>query len=142
MELSCPVPYPRREPRPSLPRYRRCAGGLAAFFASTVINYIDRQTLSLLAPYLKLEYHWTNTDYANIVIAFRVAYSIGFAMSAAALAAKKSSLFRTSDSSFSSLKAEGGDARGSPPPRPQRYTTSISSIRGENARRVCELPGG
>jgi len=46
-------------------------------FASTVINYIDRQTLSLLAPYLKLEYHWTNTDYANIVVAFRVAYSIG-----------------------------------------------------------------
>ena len=46
-------------------------------FASTVINYIDRQTLSLLAPYLKLEYHWTNSDYANIAIAFRVAYSIG-----------------------------------------------------------------
>ena len=46
-------------------------------FASTVINYIDRQTLSLLAPYLKLEYHWTNTDYANIVIGFRVAYSLG-----------------------------------------------------------------
>jgi MFS transporter, ACS family, hexuronate transporter len=46
-------------------------------FASTVINYIDRQTLSLLAPYLKLEYHWSNSDYANIAIAFRVAYSIG-----------------------------------------------------------------
>ncbi len=46
-------------------------------FASTVINYLDRQTLSLLAPYLKLEYHWSNTDYANLVIAFRVAYSIG-----------------------------------------------------------------
>jgi MFS transporter, ACS family, hexuronate transporter len=50
-------------------------GGL--LFASTVINYLDRQTLSLLAPYLKLEYHWTNTDYANIAIAFRVAYTIG-----------------------------------------------------------------
>lgn len=50
-------------------------GGI--LFASTIINYIDRQTLSLLAPYLKLEYHWTNTDYANIVIGFRVAYSIG-----------------------------------------------------------------
>jgi len=50
-------------------------GGL--LFASTVINYIDRQTLSLLAPYLKLQYHWTNSDYANIAIAFRVAYSIG-----------------------------------------------------------------
>jgi ACS family hexuronate transporter-like MFS transporter len=50
-------------------------GGI--LFASTVINYIDRQTLSILAPYLKQEYHWTNTDYANIAIAFRIAYSIG-----------------------------------------------------------------
>src|SRR5213075_1928935 len=43
-------------------------------FASTVINYVDRQTLSVLAPYLKLQYRWTNSDYANIVIAFRAAY--------------------------------------------------------------------
>lgn len=49
----------------------------AILFASTVINYIDRQTISVLAPYLQREYHWTNTDYANIVIAFRLAYSIG-----------------------------------------------------------------
>src|SRR5438094_10088492 len=49
----------------------------AALFASTIINYLDRQTLSLLAPFLKIQYHWSNTDYANIVIAFRVAYSIG-----------------------------------------------------------------
>jgi MFS transporter, ACS family, aldohexuronate transporter len=46
-------------------------------FASTVINYIDRQTLSLLAPFLKVDFHWTNTDYANILICFRVAYAIG-----------------------------------------------------------------
>jgi ACS family hexuronate transporter-like MFS transporter len=46
-------------------------------FASTIINYVDRQTLSLLAPYLKLQYHWTNSDYASLVIAFRIAYSIG-----------------------------------------------------------------
>jgi MFS transporter, ACS family, aldohexuronate transporter len=49
----------------------------AVLFASTIINYLDRQTLSLLAPFLKIEYHWTNTDYAYIVIAFRVAYAIG-----------------------------------------------------------------
>jgi len=49
----------------------------AILFASTIINYIDRQSLSLLAPYLKRDYHWTNTDYASLVIAFRVAYSIG-----------------------------------------------------------------
>src|SRR5438270_6982508 len=49
----------------------------AVLFASTIINYLDRQTLSLLAPYLKTEYHWSNTDYAYIVIAFRAAYTIG-----------------------------------------------------------------
>lgn len=58
-----------------IPSLRWWIGGL--LFASTVINYIDRQTLSLLAPYLKIEYHWTNSDYANLAIAFRVAYTIG-----------------------------------------------------------------
>ncbi|HUG52112.1 MAG TPA: MFS transporter, partial [Vicinamibacteria bacterium] len=50
-------------------------GGL--LFLSTVINYIDRQTLSVLAPYLKIEYQWTNTDFAWVLISFRVAYSVG-----------------------------------------------------------------
>ena len=50
-------------------------GGM--LFASTVINYIDRQTLSALAPFLKEQYNWTNEDYALIVISFRVAYAIG-----------------------------------------------------------------
>ena len=49
----------------------------SVLFLSTIINYLDRQTLSLLAPFLKVQYHWTNTDYAYIVIAFRVAYAIG-----------------------------------------------------------------
>ena len=59
----------------SIPSLRWWIAGI--LFASTVINYIDRQTLSLLAPYLKLQYHWTNSDYANLVIGFRIAYSIG-----------------------------------------------------------------
>src|ERR1700758_3430294 len=58
-----------------IPSLRWWIGGL--LFASTVINYIDRQTLSLLAPYLKVQYHWTNSDYANLAIAFRAAYTIG-----------------------------------------------------------------
>lgn len=45
-------------------------------FASTVINYIDRQTLSVLAPSLKNQYHWTNSDFATILIAFRGAYTV------------------------------------------------------------------
>lgn len=62
----------RARPIPSL---RWWIGGI--LFASTVINYIDRQTLSLLAPFLKTQYQWTNSDYATIVIGFRVAYSLG-----------------------------------------------------------------
>src|SRR5262245_59765623 len=65
------TPLPAR----TIPSIRWWIVGL--LFASTVINYIDRQTLSVLAPYLKIQFRWTNTDYANIVIAFRVAYSIG-----------------------------------------------------------------
>jgi ACS family hexuronate transporter-like MFS transporter len=53
-------------------------GGL--LFASTVINYIDRQTLSVLAPQLKLSYRWSNQDFALIVIAFRIAYMLGQAV--------------------------------------------------------------
>ena len=62
-------------PPRSIPSLRWWIGGI--LFASTVINYIDRQTLSILAPYLKQDYHWSNVDYANIAIAFRLAYTIG-----------------------------------------------------------------
>ena len=49
----------------------------ALLFLSTVINYIDRQTLSVLGPTLKDQYGWTNADFALIVISFRVAYTLG-----------------------------------------------------------------
>jgi MFS transporter, ACS family, hexuronate transporter len=67
-----------RGPR-TLPSLRWWIGGL--LFLSTVINYIDRQTLSVLAPYLKRDYHWSNTDFACIVISFRAAYAIGQTLS-------------------------------------------------------------
>jgi len=52
-------------------RLRWYIGGL--LFLSTVINYVDRQTLSVLAPHLKIEYAWTNTQFSLIIIAFRAA---------------------------------------------------------------------
>ena len=61
--------------KPPLRHLRWWIGG--ALFLSTVINYIDRQTLSVLAPSLKTEFHWSNSDFALIVIAFRAAYSVG-----------------------------------------------------------------
>ena len=46
------------------------------FFATT-INYLDRAVISLLKSDLSKEFHWTETDYSNIVIAFQVAYAAG-----------------------------------------------------------------
>jgi ACS family hexuronate transporter-like MFS transporter len=54
-------------------RWRIC--GLV-FFATT-INYLDRAVISLLKAPLTIEYNWTETDYANIVIVFQLCYSIG-----------------------------------------------------------------
>jgi ACS family hexuronate transporter-like MFS transporter len=64
----------RRQAR-AIPHLRWWIGGL--LFASTVINYIDRQTLALLAPFLTQDYHWSHTDYANLLISFRIAYAVG-----------------------------------------------------------------
>lgn len=55
-------------------RLRWWIGGL--LFASTVINYLDRQTLSVLGPVLKTEFRWSNQDFALIIIAFRIAYAV------------------------------------------------------------------
>ena len=60
-------------------RLRWYIGGL--LFLSTVINYIDRQTLSVLAPYIKAEFEWSNTDFAMLIVAFRVAYAGGQTLS-------------------------------------------------------------
>jgi ACS family hexuronate transporter-like MFS transporter len=59
----------------SVGRLRWWIGGL--LFLSTVINYIDRQTLSVLGPTLKNEYSWSNADFALVIISFRVAYTLG-----------------------------------------------------------------
>lgn len=56
-----------------------------ALFLSTVINYIDRQTLSVLAPHIKAEFQWNNATFAWLIIAFRVAYAFGQSASGRAL---------------------------------------------------------
>lgn len=60
-------------------RYRWWIAGL--LFGSTVINYLDRQTLSVLGPFLKADFRWSNRDFAAVVISFRLAYAIGQAAS-------------------------------------------------------------
>ncbi|MBN8732961.1 MAG: MFS transporter [Acidobacteria bacterium] len=54
---------------------------VSLLFLSTVINYIDRQTLSVLAPLIKTEQGWNNQDFGLIVISFRIAYTIGQSLS-------------------------------------------------------------
>lgn len=46
------------------------------FFATT-INYLDRQVISLLKPYLEKEFSWTESDYSDIVVVFQFAYAVG-----------------------------------------------------------------
>jgi MFS transporter, ACS family, hexuronate transporter len=47
----------------------------ALLFFATTINYLDRQVLSLLQPYLAERYNWSNTDYANITAVFQFVYA-------------------------------------------------------------------
>jgi ACS family hexuronate transporter-like MFS transporter len=49
----------------------------AMFFLATVISYIDRQTLSVNAPLIRDDLALTNVQYAQLVTAFLVAYTIG-----------------------------------------------------------------
>jgi ACS family hexuronate transporter-like MFS transporter len=42
----------------------------------TVINYIDRQTINVLGPILKKEHGWNNSQWAWILISFRIGYTI------------------------------------------------------------------
>jgi ACS family hexuronate transporter-like MFS transporter len=49
----------------------------ALVFFATTINYLDRQVISLLKPYLEEEFNWTEKDYSYIVMAFQFAYAIG-----------------------------------------------------------------
>ncbi|HEY0771523.1 MAG TPA: MFS transporter [Sphingobacteriaceae bacterium] len=50
----------------------------ALLFFATTINYIDRQVIGLLKPTLELEFNWTESDYANIVMAFAACYALGY----------------------------------------------------------------
>jgi ACS family hexuronate transporter-like MFS transporter len=61
---------------PKVGRYRWVV--VALLFAATAINYIDRQMIGVLKPTLEAEFHWTETDYGNIVFWFQAAYAIGY----------------------------------------------------------------
>src|SRR5271169_5061549 len=49
---------------------------LAFAFVATVINYLDRQTLSVLAPVLLERFKISATTYSHIIFAFMLAYTV------------------------------------------------------------------
>ena len=52
-------------------------GIVVLLFTATTINYLDRQIIGLLKPLLEIEFSWSETDFARIVIAFTAAYAVG-----------------------------------------------------------------
>jgi ACS family hexuronate transporter-like MFS transporter len=68
-------PTPLDTANAAIGKYRWTICGLV-FFATT-INYLDRAVISLLKPYLEKAFNWNAGDYANIEIAFKLAYAAG-----------------------------------------------------------------
>lgn len=70
--ISLPQPQP-------LSRARWVMIGFA--FAATVINYLDRQTLSVAAPALREDFGMSNEAYGYVLAAFMLAYTISNGLS-------------------------------------------------------------
>src|SRR5437868_6910431 len=47
----------------------------ALLFLASVINYIDRQTLSIVSPVITKELHISPIQYSNVLQAFLIAYT-------------------------------------------------------------------
>jgi len=57
--------------------YRRMRWFIACWLAlSTVLNLVDKQTLSILAPLLRDQFHLSVQGYSNIVTAFMVSFTV------------------------------------------------------------------
>jgi len=50
---------------------------LSLLFFATVINFVDRQALSYVAPVLRATFRLTNTDYGIMVAAFQFGMMVG-----------------------------------------------------------------
>lgn len=53
----------------------------ALLFASTVINYIDRQTISVLKPRIMADLHLSQLEYARIIQGWLIAYTVMYVVS-------------------------------------------------------------
>jgi ACS family hexuronate transporter-like MFS transporter len=57
-----------------IPHLRWLMCGL--LFCGSLVNYVDRGTIAILAHHLQQLFHWTESDYGWIVFAFQLAYAI------------------------------------------------------------------
>jgi MFS transporter, ACS family, hexuronate transporter len=62
---------------PAIPRATLIILG-ALLLGETTINYIDRQVVSVLAPTLRDEFGWSNSQYATVLNAFLITYAIAY----------------------------------------------------------------
>lgn len=62
------------EPRMTRRRWVICA----LLFTAVVINYVDRQMLGVLKPFISKDLGWSETDYADIVFYFQAAYAVSY----------------------------------------------------------------
>lgn len=66
------------EKRPTKYRWTICS----LLFFATLINYLDRQVLSLTwKDFIAPEFHWTNNDYGNVAAIFSIVYAISMLVS-------------------------------------------------------------
>ncbi len=85
MSVSSPQPAPATRPdagggkRLIIPRLRWWI--ITLLFGAAVLNYVDRQTLSALAPTIQSDLGMDDRDYANVVNIFLIAYTIAYLIS-------------------------------------------------------------
>ncbi len=70
---------PRKDSPPGMPPLHRQVRWwiLAMLFCVTVINFVDRQSLSIVAPLLRESLKLSNTDYGIIVASFQMGMMLG-----------------------------------------------------------------
>src|ERR1700759_5042865 len=77
MTSSTDVEQPDALPARTRPRVGRTRWWIVwTLFFSTTINYISRQTFSVLSPVIAAQYHFTHTDLAKIIGAFQLSYAL------------------------------------------------------------------
>lgn len=76
-EIDSSVPLDSNNERLSRLRWVMICFALAA----TIINYLDRQTLSVVAPALREEFGMSNEDYGYVLSAFMLAYTVSNGLS-------------------------------------------------------------